>query len=241
MVGEPKPLDRSYLTEGILRVVSVGRLIPEKGIDRLIEAVACLRDEGMDNIALDLYGTADDEGRYPTLVSRLGLDDRVRLMGFIPHEELFLRYSEYDVLAFPTSEREPFGLAPLEAAAHGGCVPLISRSCGVAEWLVHGVHCVKTGLGRGALEQALRDLSEGDVDLAALGGRARRVAWRDMHIDSIAPRIESLLKAAAFGVADGRDESSSREVSPRAADEAYRMALLGEKLMHVLITESVQG
>ena len=241
VTGDPTPLDRSYMPDGILRVVTGGRLNPAKGIDRLIEAVANLRDEGVDNVTLDLYGTSHEAGRYPNLINRLGLGDRVRLMGFLPQRELFRRYSEYDVFAFPTWDREPFGLAPLEAAAHGGCVPLVSRSCGVGEWLVHGVHCVKTGLEPGSLERALRTLGESGADLAVLGTRARRTALRDMHIDSIVPRIEAILEDAAFESDQRGTGWVSREISSEAAEQVYRMALLGEKLTHVLVAESVHG
>ena len=68
---------------------------------------------------------------------KLGLGDRVRFRGSIPQDRLFRMYDEFDLFAFPTEPREPFGFAPLEAAARG-CVPLMTQVCGIGEWLVHG-------------------------------------------------------------------------------------------------------
>ena len=106
---------------------------------------------------------------------------------------------------------------------------------------MHGVHCVKTGLEPGSLERALRTLGESGADLAVLGTRARRTALRDMHIDSIVPRIEAILEDAAFESDQRGTGWVSREISSEAAEQVYRMALLGEKLTHVLVAESVHG
>lgn len=228
--GEPAPVHRSRVRNGPLKVVSAGRLTPYKGIDLLIEAVGIVRRGGW-SVELDLIGTvADvDENHYPSLVQHHGVEDRVRFLGSLEHAELISRYREYEAFAFPTWEREPFGIGPIEAAAHGGCLPILSRSCGLAEWLVHGVHCLKVEPTAGDLARVFLDLLERRVDGRPIAERARASTWRDFHIKTIAPRIASLL-------ADAIEESPA---SPGgSASEAVRLARLAEGLARSLVAEA---
>src|SRR5205814_1461190 len=111
-------------------------------------------------------------------------------------------YREYDVFAFPSRPREPFGLVPLEASARG-CVPVITRLGGIAEWLVHGVHCLKVERSPHAFARTFGAIMEGETDLRPFARRAEAAAWRDFHIDAILPRIEAKLAAASRQSRDG--------------------------------------
>src|SRR3569623_2122429 len=130
ILGEQPPLREHYYSQGeVLRIVSAGQMGRHKSIDLLIEAAALLKERGYDNFVIDLYGKVTDPTVAP-LPRQFGVEDRVRFRGVCPQEELVRRYAshEYDVFAFPTWEREPFGCAPLEAAAYG-CVMAITQSC----------------------------------------------------------------------------------------------------------------
>ena len=154
----------------------------------------------------------------------------VRFRGARPQAELALQYAEHDVFAFPTWAREPFAFAPLEASLRG-CVPLMSQLGGNAEWAVHGVHCLKAGRSPGAFAEALLAVMDGSVDLEPLARRAAATVGRDFHLDRILPRIEGALARGA----------NSRRADDRTgtADEAYRMALLAEKLTRVFVAEMI--
>jgi glycosyltransferase involved in cell wall biosynthesis len=199
----------------------------DKGIDLAIEAVALLRDWGFDDFSLDVYGQVNDV-YYPCLVLNRGLGEHVTFQGMWPHADLVERYTEYDVFLFPTHAVEPFGIAPLEAAARG-CVPLMSSVCGIGEWLVHGVHVLKAPRNAEAFARSLAAILDGTIDLEPIGRRAAAVAQRDFHIDAIAPHIERLLTRAA----------KQSRAGARRPEEAYRLALLAEKLAHVLIQETL--
>jgi glycosyltransferase involved in cell wall biosynthesis len=228
--GEPGPVPRRRVRNGPLRVVSAGRLTPYKGIDVLIEAAGLVRRENW-SVEIDFFGAvADvDQNHYPALLQEHGVEDRVRFLGPKDHAGLINRYRDYEVFAFPTWEREPFGIGPIEAAAHGGCLPIISRSCGLAEWLVHGVHCLKVEPTAQDLARAFLDLLEWRIDPCPIAERARASIWRDFHIDAIAPRIESLLLDAS---------SSSRGIRPGSPDEVVRLARLAEGLAQTMIAEA---
>jgi glycosyltransferase involved in cell wall biosynthesis len=195
-------------------------------VDLLIEAVAMVRERGFENIRVDFFGNLE-ENTFPMMVRRLGLDPQIQFKGPRPQAELARLYPLYDVFAFPTWDREPFGFAPLEASWQG-CVSLVSQRCGFAEWFVHGVHCLKAERSAAAFADALCSILDGSVDLGPIARRAAAVIDRDHHIDVLIPRIERALAAAARRPRAGAGTSS----------EAYRMALLAEKLTMVLVQEA---
>ena len=226
IVGTEPPPRRRYFQGGLLRVASAaGHLCPPKGTDLIIDAACLLQQRGREEFVIDLYGKVMDD-TYPELIRRHALGDHVHLCGMRTQAELAELYRDYDVFAFPTWEREPFGFAPLESAG-AGCVPILTNNCGIGEWLVHGVHCWKIERTAEALADALTDAMEGRIDLAAVGRRVAAVVWKDFHIRRILPRIERALQRAA------------RQRRPAAGDamQTYHLAILAEKLSHVLIEE----
>lgn len=223
----PPSRDRYYRTGEKLRIVSAGQMGRHKGIHLLIEAAALLRERGHENFSIDLYGKVNDTS-ISELPRALDVERQVAFHGLCSQEELVAHYArhEYDVFAFPTWEREPFGCAPLEAAAYG-CVIVMTQSCGIGEWLVHDVHCLKAPRTAAALADVFAGILRGDIDLGPIGRRASAVIWRDFHLDALMPRIEAALARAAR--------------QPRGPvgrpDDAYRLARLAEKLAKAIIHE----
>ena len=222
----PRPR-RSFYDRGTLRIMSAGQVSRQKGIDVLLEAAAILRDEGH-NFLVDIYGHVQDPF-VPAQVAGLGLDRHVNLRGRCPHHELLQIYDDYDLFAFPTHEREPFGLVALEAAARG-CLPVVTRSCGIAEWLVHGAHCLKAERSPESFARAFRLVLERKVHVEPMAQRAADLAWKDFHLDRILPRIERKLIQAA-------EQPRARGGS---VQEAYRLARLGEQIAKTLVSESAE-
>ncbi len=210
-----------------LRIVNAGQIAQHKGIDMLIEAAARLRHAGYEGFEIDLYGNCTDT-YFPSLVRFYGLDDKVRFKGSRPQAELAHLYVGYDLFAFPTWSREPFAFAPMEAGRQG-CVTMMSENCGNAEWFVHGVHCLKVQRTAEAFARGLASVMDGEVELGPIARRQAAVLNRDFHLDAQMPRIESALNRVA---------AMPRGV-PGCPEDAYRMALLGEKLIQVVIQESL--
>lgn len=226
-IGLPRP---TYLDDGRLRIISAAGLIErqvDKGIDILIDAAAQLRSLGHDRFSVDIYGRVTDP-HFPGLIHRHGLEDHVTLKGPRTQAELSDLYAASDVFAFPTHTREPFGFAPLEAAARG-CVPIMTEVCGIGEWLVHGVHCLKVPRTAAAFAATFAAILDGRIDPAPIGRRAASVVRRDFQLDAILPRIEHALIESS-----GQDRTGAG-----SAEDAYRMAVLAEKLARVLIQETL--
>jgi glycogen(starch) synthase len=199
VVGELPPA-RSEFGDPLRIVSAVGVLGEHKGTDVLIEAAALVRPR---RFAVDLYGREDD-GRFRTLIEKLGVADVVRLRGLVDQAELLRGYRDYDVFAFPTARREPFAFAPLEAAA-AGCVPLISDDSGNAEWMVDGVHCLKARRAPEDFAARLGAIVRGELDLAPIARRAQAIVREQFHLPALMPRIEAALAAAARAVPPRRD------------------------------------
>ena len=213
---------------GPLRIMSCGVVNRQKGIDILIEAASLLVESGCADFLIDIYGRIED-ATLTALVQRYGLTRQIVFQGPRPHGEITRLYSDYHVFAFPTREREPFGIVPLEAMA-AGCVPLITRRCGIAEWLVHGVHCLKVAREPEALAGSLRSILDGEVPLEPIAARGKDLVWNNFHLDTILPRIENVLSSAV--------REHRRSGSPGSSADAYRLARLAESLAQSLIRDA---
>jgi len=120
------PSDRQP-PSGQLRVGFVGRLIPHKGVDVLIRAVAL-----DDRLHADVYGDGPDAESLRALAADLGVGDRVRFHGHVDESALPQIYPHLDVLAVPSVPvpgwLEQFGRVVVEAQASG--VPSVASSSG---------------------------------------------------------------------------------------------------------------
>jgi colanic acid/amylovoran biosynthesis protein len=119
-----------------LKVLHVGRLIPRKGVDRLLAATAGARAAGED-VRLLLAGSGPEEEALRRRAAALGLDGAVEWRGFVQQDELPGLYAEAHAFAFPTF-RDPFGIVMIEAAAAG--LPLLGSPYGgaTADLVVEG-------------------------------------------------------------------------------------------------------
>lgn len=226
---QPAPRQEYYRPGDQLRIVSAGQLGRHKGIDLLIEAAARLRSRGFQNFHIDLFGKLMDQ-RLASLPTEYQVDDMISFKGVCPQDELIGRYArhEYDLFAFPTWRREPFGCAALEAAAYG-IVVLMSDDCGLGEWLVGDVHCLKSARTADAFADTLAGVLAGSINLRAIGRRASAVVWRDFQLGRLLPEIESVLARSA--------QQAGSPGPGQQPDDAYRLALLAEKLAKAWVQE----
>ncbi|MEJ5960608.1 glycosyltransferase family 4 protein [Pedobacter immunditicola] len=118
----PRLLKKYKLTEiqpVLLLITRISRHEREKGYDLLIECLPGLLKEFPDLCYL-MAGKTDHEERQrlSDLLIKNNLQDHVKLLGFIPEEELINHYLLADIFIL-TSKKEGFGLVLIEAAACG--------------------------------------------------------------------------------------------------------------------------
>jgi len=109
-------------------ILSVARLAEKKGLNDLILAADILRRRGR-CFQVEIVGDGPLRPSLEAQVSRLGLNDRVKLLGALPHEKLCRAYQRVCVFALPCKvtadgDRDGIPNVLLEAMASG--VPIVS-------------------------------------------------------------------------------------------------------------------
>ena len=99
-------------------LLSVRRLTPRMGLDRLVQAMPEIVAR-CPEACLVIGGTGPEEAHLRHLIEALSLGAHVRLAGFIPPEKLVSYYQAADVFVLPTLALEGFGLVTTEALSCG--------------------------------------------------------------------------------------------------------------------------
>lgn len=124
------------------RVLFIGRLAAEKGIDDLLKAVNEIKHQ-IPHLTLTIVGAGPQHEELVQLTQRLELTDRVTLVGFRTDIPDIIKHC--DVLVLPSTRRETFGIVMIEALATvkpviatttGGLTEIIDRY----GWLVPPHH-----------------------------------------------------------------------------------------------------
>jgi glycosyltransferase involved in cell wall biosynthesis len=110
------------------RLLALGRLVAKKGFPILIEACRLLSARGFE-FHLTLAGDGPQRSQLSRLIRKMGLDDRVDLVGFVPHREVprLLRQSDLFIMPSvitPSGDRDGIPTVILEALAHE--VPVVA-------------------------------------------------------------------------------------------------------------------
>lgn len=137
-----------------LTFVAVGRLVPVKGYDRLVNACACLKQEGLD-FRLWLIGEGSEHDVLQKQILKNSLEDKVHLLGNQDNPYPYIKAADWFV---SSSLAEGFSTVLTEACIIG--TPIISTRClGTAELLgANGEYGLMTENSEEALCQAMRNV-----------------------------------------------------------------------------------
>ncbi len=174
------------------RAAVVGRLVPLKGVDMLLEAAAPLCREG--RLALDIIGDGPELPRLKQLAIDRGIADQVEFPGWVDHSKMADRLGRSQIFAFP-SVREFGGGVVLEAMALG-LVPLVVDYGGPGELVPEGTGfsipiAPREKLVADFRESLTRLISRPD-DLANLGKRAQEYVYKHFTWDAKARQIREV-------------------------------------------------
>jgi len=176
-------------------VVFVGRLIDEKRVDLLLEAVRALAGRFPD-LRTTVIGDGPERAALEGRAVRLGIADRVTFSGRIEGSRVYAAMKAASVLVMP-SVREGFGITVAEAQACG-TVPVVVRSpMSAASALVRdGVDGLVCDPTTASLAEALTRLLSDPARLSSMSRDARRAARRyDWNL--LAGRMEEVYLDAA--------------------------------------------
>jgi phosphatidylinositol alpha-1,6-mannosyltransferase len=186
--------------EGGPLILTVGRLIPQKGVDDALRAFALLAGEHPD-ARYAIAGSGPLEAELRELADRLGIGARVRFLGLVPYERMPELHAAADVHLLASRPiplwNENFPNACLEAMASG--VPVVAGAVGgVPEMVADG----ESGLlvdprDPLAIAAALRRLLDDPPLRAAMGTAARARVERELNHERAAREIYAVFAACS--------------------------------------------
>ena len=114
-------------------ILFVGQVIRGKGVDLMLKALSRLSGDWQATIV----GEGNHLDACKALAEQLGIANRVRFTGWVPHAELDDYYRSARLLVVPSRWPEPFGMVGIEAMARGRPVVAFANG-GIPDWLDHG-------------------------------------------------------------------------------------------------------
>ena len=169
--------------DGIVRLLSVGAVVPRKGFDVLIAALATLTDLPWQlTIAGDRSRDPKTAAQLDADIARFKLDSRVAVLGAVSPERLADLYAGADLFAL-ASRFEGYGMAYAEAIAHG--LPVIGTTSGaIPDTVPAGASVLVVPGDSDAFAHALRRLIENRGERLRLATAARAASgllptWQD--------------------------------------------------------------
>lgn len=154
------------------RIVATGRLLPNKGFDILLDALA-----GLPQSQATIAGEGARRGELEARIAELGIGGRVRLAGHLDREALRAELRRASVFAMP-SRREGMPLALIEALACG--TPAVATAIGgIPEVLTAESGLIVPPDDPAALRDALARALAGEAPFSRDGARERAEMFSD--------------------------------------------------------------
>jgi teichuronic acid biosynthesis glycosyltransferase TuaC len=154
-------------------VFSVRRLVYKNGIDTLIDSAKLVSNDNPD-ILFVVAGKGPNKGLIEDRIKELGIENNIKLTGFVPDELLPIYYNAADYFILPSASGEGLPLVLFEAMSCG--LPVIATTVGGTPEIVDNM---KNGVlipprDPEAMAHALSDLLENEEFTTVIGGKAQK-------------------------------------------------------------------
>jgi phosphatidylinositol alpha-1,6-mannosyltransferase len=187
-------------------LLTVARLVPHKGIDTALTALAILAAEQPD-LRYAVAGEGSDRDRLMALTVALGIADRVRFLGVVSEADLPALYRAADLYLGLSREEGPevegFGLSLAEAQASG--LPVVAgRSGGIPDAVEAGVSALLVSPTDGpAVAETVRALLGDPARMRALGAAGRELVERRLNWGRVTADLAAAQEEFARSSGDG--------------------------------------
>jgi glycosyltransferase involved in cell wall biosynthesis len=187
-----------------LKAAFVGRLVPYKGADILLEAAAEFLRAG--ELEINIIGDGPHRSVLETMVDRLGIRNNVQFHGFIPHREVQAKLRQCDFMALPSIrefgggvivESMALGVAPI-VADYGGPSELVDEKTGIRVGF-HDKQSLRDGM-----QQAISSVIRSPGILDALGAAGMKKVREKLTWQAKAKQIIAVYDSVLRGERDLR-------------------------------------
>ncbi len=179
----PNGVDLALIPASVRRtpraLLSGGTLKPRKCMHTTLDAFLAVAEDFPD-ATLTIFGEGPERASLEEKITAHGMGERVKLVGFVPHEQALTLMAQSDAFVMP-SYAEGFGIVYIEAMA-AGCVSVASSGEGIADVMRDG--------DNGFLVPA--------ADVAALVPVLRRILSSGDAIESIRARGTETARALTW-------------------------------------------
>jgi glycosyltransferase involved in cell wall biosynthesis len=175
------------------RLLFVGKLSAQKGLDRLLRAMAIMKSRAV----LTVVGAGRlDDASVRALAHQLGLDDRIEWLPLLPQSELAVQYRRAAIHVIPALD-EGLGLTAVESLLSE--TPVVAfDSGGMPDVVLHGSTGMLVPAGDEArLAAALDELLGDDARRAGMGRAGREHALSTFGARAVARRYAAIYRAVA--------------------------------------------
>jgi glycosyltransferase involved in cell wall biosynthesis len=213
---QPRAPKADPVPDGVPLFVCAGQLIPRKGVDLLVQAVAAYRQR-FGPCALWVIGDGPERGSLVQLSQRLGVEDSVTFLGTVDHATLKGALEACDAFVFPTLQ-DLVGRVVIEALTAGAPViasPMTGAVVTIVQDGVNGI--VVDPRDDGELAAALHRARDPQTAHTLREGVQRMNAA--LRPDAAAGVLLRAFALARNGPSDGRD-AEVQPIDPHAADQA---------------------
>ncbi len=205
------------------RLLYVGKVGPEKGIDIAIEALGILKKErGYADLSLTISGDDQDCPSFVTYLRDLGAHrgvlNNLIFSGYTPSEKMPSLYQAHDIFVFPSAKEEPLTISLLEAMSCGTAV-VSTSSGGNSEILKEGTNAlvIPKENPEQCASEVLRLLKEPGL-FESLRAQARSTIEERFGLDRSVDALEEILMDAAGQAAAALPGRESKELPSTAGD-----------------------
>lgn len=176
------------LPREVLTGVFIGRVEPIKNLSNLITAVALARHQGTEVFLLIGGPDFGEREKLEALTAHLGIEDRVRFLGYVDPETRKVLLAAGDFLALP-SYSESFGLAAAEGMA-AGLPALVSDRVGICREVEMDQAGIVTGVEAESIAAGLVDMASHPDRREMMGKNGQQVAANRYNIKATAQKME---------------------------------------------------
>lgn len=192
--SEPNGL-RQYWKKGErLHIGFVGRLVPEKGIMTLLEAISTIAPG---SVELTIIGDGPQRKAVYNFIAEKRMSN-INVLGFIDKDSIDRYYDSFDCLVVPSIEtaswKEQFGRVIVEAASRGCFV--IGSTCGEIPNLIANLKC-GTIFAQGdanALREVISSILSGQHNTRGYAEDGMNLAHESYNLQKVAKKMASALK-----------------------------------------------